>query len=165
MIQAILIKYWKPLALIVVAMVLSLWCWHKIVDYGEHRYAEGKAQAIADQKSADAKEEARRNAEKQKIQADAQQRVDAARNDAVDAAARADGVRRETDRIRQLAEQYTGTQSAGVSTRKVISMLAELYEASERDYLAASTEADRYYNAGLTCETQYNSLRNKKPIN
>ena len=117
---------------------------------------------IAEQKEADKREEQRRDAEKQKIQADAQQRIDVARRDAVDAAARADGVRRETDRIRQLAEQYTGTQSASVSTRKVIGMLAELYEASERDYLAASTEADGYYNAGLTCQNQYDSLRNKK---
>ena len=155
-------KYWRPLAIIIIVAACALWVRSEIISYGEQQYAAGYAKAVADQKATDEKEGARRNAEKQKIQADAQQRIDAASNDAVDAVARADGVRRETDRIRQLAEQYTGTQSASVSTRKVIGMLAELYEASERDYLAASTEADRYYNAGLTCERQYDSLRNKK---
>ncbi|MCI2233992.1 DUF2514 domain-containing protein [Escherichia coli] len=153
---------WRPLAIIIIVSLCALWVRSEIIDYGNQRYDAGYAKAIAEQEEADKREEQRRDAEKQKIQADAQQRIDVARRDAVDAAARADGVRRETDRIRQLAEQYTGTQSAGVSTRKVISMLAELYEASERDYLAASTEADRYYNAGLSCQLQYNSLRNKK---
>lgn len=162
MITTPLKRYWRPLAIIIIVAVCALWVRSEIIDYGNQRYDAGKAQAIADQKDADEKERQRRDAEKQKIQADAQQRIDVARRDAVDAVARADGVRRETDRIRQLAEQYTGTQSASVSTRKVISMLAELYEASERDYLAASTEADRYYNAGLTCQRQYDSLRNKK---
>ncbi|HAZ2983851.1 TPA: DUF2514 family protein, partial [Salmonella enterica subsp. enterica serovar Kentucky] len=154
--------YWRPLAIIIIVAFCALWVRSEIIDYGDQRYDAGYAKAIAEQKEADKREEQRRDAEKQKIQADAQQRIDVARRDAADAAARADGVRRETDRIRQLAEQYTGTQSASVSTRKVIGMLAELYEASERDYLAASTEADRYYNAGLSCQLQYNSLRNKK---
>lgn len=161
MIQAILIKYWKPLALIVVALLLALWCWHKVTDYGDQRYADGKAQAIADQKSADAKEEVRRNAEKQKIQADAQQRIDSARRDAVNAAASADRLRAETDRIRKLAERYTGTQPAGVSTGKVINMLAELLDQSNDAYRRAAEEADRYYNSGLTCQAQYNSLRSR----
>lgn len=154
--------YWRPMAIIIIVAFCALWVRSEIIDYGDQRYDAGYAKAITEQKEADKREEQRRDAEKQKIQADAQQRIDVARRDAVDAAARADGVRRETDRIRQLAEQYTGTQSASVSTRKVISMLAELYEESERDYLAASTEADRYYNAGLTCQRQYDSLRNKK---
>jgi len=162
MIPLLIERYWRPLAIIIIVAVCALWVRSEIIDYGDQRYDAGYAKAVAEQKEADKREEQRRDAEKQKIQADAQQRIDAARRDAVDAAARADGVRRETDRIRQIAEQYTGTQSAGVSTRKVISMLAELYEASERDYLAASTEADRYYNAGLSCQLQYNSLLNKK---
>lgn len=151
-------EYWRPLAIIIIVAFCALWVRSEIINYGDQRYDAGYAKAIAEQKEADKREGQRRDAEKQKIQADAQQRIDVARRDAVDAAARADGVRRETDRIRQLAEQYTGTQSASVSTRKVISMLAELYEASERDYLAASTEADRYYNAGLACQKQYESL-------
>lgn len=159
---AILIKYWKPLAAIAVAVLLALWCWHKVVDYGDQRYAEGKAQAIADQKSADEKEEARRNAEKQKIQADAQQRIDAARSDAISAAASAGRLRAETDRIRKLAERYTGTQPAGVSTGKVINLLTQLLDQSNDAYRRTAEEADRYYNAGLTCQIQYQSLTNKK---
>lgn len=163
MISSLIERYWRPLAIIIIIAVCALWVRSEIIDYGDQRYDAGYAKAVAEQKEADKREEQRRDAEKQKIQADAQQRIDVARRDAVDAAARADGVRRETDRIRQLAERYTGTQSVSVSTRKVIGMLAELYEASERDYLAASTEADRYYNAGLTCQKQYLSLNKKAP--
>lgn len=162
MMQAILIKYWKPLAIIIIVVLCGLWGWHKVVSYGNERYEAGQEKAIADQKAADQKEEARRNAEKQKIQADAQQRIDAARRDAVNASASAYRLRAETDRIRKLAERYTGTQPAGVSTAKVISMLAELLDQSNDAYRRTAEEADKYYNAGLTCQAQYNSLRVKR---
>lgn len=158
MMQAILIKYWKPLAIIIIVVLCGLWGWHKVVSYGNERYEAGHAKAIADQKAADQKEEARRYAEKQKLQADAQQRVDAARRDAADAAASVNRLRSETDRIRKLAERYTGTQPAGVSTGKVVNLLAELLSESNDAYQRTAEEADRYYNAGLTCQRQYESL-------
>lgn len=86
--MSILAKYWRPLAIIMIVAVVALWIRGEVIEYGDQRYAEGKAQAIADQKAADKKEEQRRNAELQKIQVDAQQRIDAARNDAVNAAAK-----------------------------------------------------------------------------
>lgn len=156
--MSILAKYWRPLAIIIIVAAGALWATNKVSSYGEQQYASGYAKAIADQKAADEQEDQRRNAELQKIQADAQQRIDAARNDAVNAAAKSGRLRAETERIRKLAERYTGTQPASVPTRKVIVMLTQLLDESNDAYRRTAEEADRYYNAGLTCQKQYESL-------
>lgn len=160
--MSILAKYWRPLAIIIIVAFCALWARSEIISYGDQRYAEGKAQAIEDQKAADKKEEQRRNAELQKIQADAQQRIDAARRDAIDAESSAKRMRGELDRIRQLASQYTGTESSGKTAREVIIMLGGMLEESNDAYRRTAEEADGYYNAGLSCQLQYDSLRNKK---
>lgn len=160
----ILAKYWRPLAIIIIVAAGALWARSEIISYGNQRYAEGKAQAIADQKAADEQEEQRRNAELQKIQADAQQRIDAARNDAVNAESSAKRMRGELDRIRQLASRYTGTESSGKTAREVIIMLGGMLEESNDAYRRTAEEADGYYNAGLTCQRQYGSLRNNKAL-
>ena len=155
---SILAKCWRPLAIIIIVAAVTLWVTNKVSSYGEQQYAAGYAKAIAEQKAADEQEEQRRNAELQKIQSDAQQRIDAARNDAVNAAAKSGRLLAETERIRKLAEHYTGTQPASVPTRKVIVMLTKLLDESNDAYRRAAEEADRYYNAGLTCQKQYESL-------
>ena len=160
--EAVLSRYWRPLAIIIIVAAGALWARGEIISYGDQRYAEGKAQAIAEQKAADEQEEQRRNAELQEIQADAQQRVDAARNDAVNAAAKSGRLLAETERIRKLAEHYTGTQPASVPTRKVIVMLTKLLDESNDAYRRTADEADRYYNAGLTCQKQYESLTGRQ---
>ncbi len=156
--MSILAKYWRPLAIIIIVSTGALWAANKVSSYGEQQYAAGYAKAVAEQKAADKQEEQRRNAELQKIQADAQQRVDAARNDAVNAATKSGRLLAETERIRKLAEHYTGTQPASVPTRKVIVMLTKLLDESNDAYRRTAEEADRYYNAGLTCQKQYESL-------
>ena len=156
--MSILARYWRPLAIIIIVAAGAMCARSEIISYGDQRYAEGKAQAITEQKAVDEQEEQRRNAELQKIQADARQRIDAARNDAVNAAAKSGRLRAETERIRKLAERYTGTQPASVPTRKVIVMLTQLLDESNDAYRRTAEEADRYYNAGLTCQKQYESL-------
>lgn len=162
MIPSLIERYWRPLAIIIIIAFCALWVRSEIIDYGDRRYDAGYAKAIAEQKEADKREEQRRDAEKQKIQADAQQRIDVARRDAVDAESSAKRMRGEIDRIRQLASQYTGTESSGKTTREVIIMLGRMLEESNDAYRRTAEEADGYYNAGLTCEMQYDSLRNKK---
>ena len=162
MIMTLLERYWRPLAIIIIVSVCALWIRGEVIDYGNQRYDAGYAKAITEQKEADKQEEQRRDAEKQKIQADAQQRIDVARRDAVDAESSAKRMRGELDRIRQLAEQYTGPQSSGKTAREVIIMLGWMLEESNDAYRRTAEEADRYYNAGLTCQRQYDSLRNKK---
>lgn len=162
MISSLLERYWRPLAIIIIVAVCALWARSEIIDYGDQRYDAGYAKAFAKQKEADKREEQRRDAEKQKIQADAQQRIDVARRDAVDAESSAKRMRGELDRIRQLASKYTGTESSGKTAREVVIMLTQLLDESNNAYRRTAEEADRYYNAGLTCETQYDSLSNKK---
>lgn len=155
-------EYWRPLAIIIIVTFCALWVRSEIIDYGDQQYDAGYAKAITEQKEADKREEQRRDAEKQKIQADAQQRIDVARRDAVDAESSAKRMRGELDRIRQLASQYAGTESSGKTTREVIIMLGGMLEESNDAYRRTAEEADGYYNAGLTCQRQYDSLRNKK---
>ena len=102
-----------------------------------------------------------REDEKKRIEGQAADRVAAANRDRDIALSQLDGLHGELNRIRKIGQRYTGPQSSGTSTGEIINMLADLYEASERDYNAAAAEADDYYNAGLTCEIQYDSLKAK----
>ena len=102
-----------------------------------------------------------REDEKKRIEGEAQNRIDSANRNRDIALSQLDGLHKELNRIREIGQRHTGPQSSGTSTGEIITMLADLYEASERDYNAAAAEADDYYNAGLTCEIQYDSLKVK----
>jgi hypothetical protein len=160
--MSILAKYWRPLAIIIIVAAGALWAANKVCSYGEQRYAEGKAQAISDQKAADKKEEQRRNAELQKIQADAQQRIDAARNDAVNAAAKSGRLQQQLANIRKQLVGYSTAESIGNPAAETGVLLAQLLSESVERNRQLADYADRAREAGLMCEAQYNSLRNKK---
>lgn len=161
----ILAKYWRPLAIIIIIAAGALWARSEIISYGNQRYAEGKAQAIEDQKVADKKEEQRRNAELQKIQASAQQRIDAARNDAVNAAAKSGRLQQQLANIRKQLVGYSTTESIGNPAADTGVLLSDVLSKSVERNRQLADYADRAREAGLMCEAQYNSLRNKKPLN
>lgn len=160
--MSILVKYWRPLAVIIVVAAGALWAANKVSSYGEQQYTAGYAKAIADQKAADKKEEQRRNAELQKIQADAQQRIDAARNDAVNAAAKSGRLQQQIANIRRQLVGYSTSESIGNPAAETGVLLAQLLSESVERNRQLADYADRAREAGLTCEAQYNSLRNKK---
>ena len=160
--MSILAKYWRPLAIIIIVAAGALWARSEIISYGDQRYAEGKAQAIADQKAADKKEEQRRNAELQKIQAGAQQRIDAARNDAVNAAAKSGRLQQQLANIRKQLVGYSTSESIGNPAAETGVLLSDVLTKSIERNRQLADYADRAREAGLTCEEQYNSLRNKK---
>lgn len=160
--MSILAKYWRPLAIIIIVAAGALWIRGEVVEYGDQRYAEGKAQAIAEQRAADKKEEQRRNAELQKIQADAQQRIDAARNDAVNAAAKSGRLQQQLTSIRKQLVGYSTSESIGNPAADTGVLLAQLLSESVERNRQLADYADRAREAGLACEAQYNSLRNKK---
>lgn len=149
---------WKVVAAIIGVALLALIIYGKWVNYGKAKYNSGYLAAVEAQKVKDKEASEQHEQDKKTIEQEAQGRIDAARADAINAAASADRMREETDRIRKLAERYTGTQPASISTRKVIVMLTQLLDESNDSYRRTAEEADRYYNSGLTCQKQYESL-------
>nr|DAZ46246.1 MAG TPA: Protein of unknown function (DUF2514) [Caudoviricetes sp.] len=158
MILQILKANWKIIAAIIGVALLALIIYGKWVNYGKAKYHSGYLAAVEAQKVKDKEASEQHEQDKKTIEQEAQSRIDAARADAINAAASADRMREETDRIRKLAERYTGTQPASISTRKVIVMLTQLLDESNDSYRRTAEEADRYYNSGLTCQKQYESL-------
>lgn len=159
MIWAFVKAYWKQL--LIVAMLAALiicvvvaWNVH-----GDRQYAAGYAQAQSVQKQVDDKARSQRDQEKTQIEREAQSRIDVARVDAEHANTAADGLRAELDKTMRLAEHYTGSFPTGTPASKVIGVLADMLEESNRSYIAAAEEAERYRSAGLTCERQYDSLK------
>ncbi len=160
--MATLIKYWRPLAIIMIVAICALWVINKVSSYGERRYNDGYATAVAEQKTANEKEEQRRNAELQKIQADAQQRVNAARNDAVNAAAKSGRLQQQLANIRKQLVGYSTAESIGNPAAETGVLLGDVLSKSVERNRQLADYADKAREAGLMCEAQYNSLRNKK---
>lgn len=151
--------YWKQLlivAMLAALVVTAVVAWN---DHGETQYDAGYAQAKADQKQADDKARSQRDQEKTQIEREAQSRIDVARVDAEHANAAADGLRSELDKTKRLAEHYTGSFPTGTPASKVIGVLADMLEESNRSYISAAEEAERYRSAGLACQSQYDSLK------
>ena len=159
---SVLAKYWRPLAIIIIVVICVLWVVSKVSSYGEQQYSAGYAKAITEQEAADEQEEQRRNAELQKIQADAQQRIDAARNDAVNAAAKSGRLQQQLANIRKQLVGYSTTESIGNPAAETGVLLADVLTKSIERNRQLADYADRAREAGLVCEAQYNSLRNKK---
>ncbi|WP_171934787.1 DUF2514 family protein [Escherichia coli] len=159
MILALVKAYWKQLLIVVMLAALvagGVIAWNV---HGSRQYDAGYAQAQADQKQADDKARSQRDQEKTQIEREAQSRIDVARVDAEHANTAADGLRAELDKTKRLAENYTGSFPAGTPASKVIGVLADMLEESNRSYIAAAEEAERYRSAGLACERQYDSLK------
>lgn len=156
--MSILAKYWRPLAIIIIVAAGALWVANKVSSYGEQQYAAGYAKAITEQKAADKKEEQRRNAELQKIQADAQQRIDAARNDAVNAAAKSGRLQQQLATIRKQLVGYSNAESIGNPAAETGVLLADVLAKSVERNRQLADYADRAREAGLACQKQYESL-------
>ena len=160
--MSILAKYWRPMAIIIIVAAGALWVRSEIISYGEQQYTAGYANAVAEQKVAGEQEEQRRNAELQKIQADAQQRIDAARNDAVNAAAKSGRLQQQLANIRKQLVGSSTAESIGNPAADTGVLLADVLTKSIERNRQLADYADRAREAGLMCEAQYNSLRNKK---
>ncbi|EOG3908167.1 DUF2514 family protein [Salmonella enterica] len=159
MICVLIKSYWKQflIVLMLASLVVSgVVAWNV---HGDLQYAAGYAQAQADQKQADDKARSKRDQEKTQIEREAQSRIDVARVDAEHANTAANGLRAELDKTKRLAEHYTGSFPTGTPASKVIGVLADMLEESNRTYVATAEEAERYRVAGLTCERQYDSLK------
>ena len=162
MIWAFAKAYWKQLVIMTMLAVLvisGVVAWNV---HGIRQYDAGYAQAKADQKLADDNARSQRDQEKTQIEREAQSRIDAARADAEHANTVVDSMRAELDKTRRLAEHYTGSFPSGTSASKVIGVLADMLEESNRVYNATAAEAEKYRIAGESCERQYDSLKKQK---
>lgn len=160
MIIALVKAYWKQLLVVLMLAALVIGCVVAWNVHGSRQYDAGYAQAQADQKQADDKARSQRDQEKTQIEREAQSRINMARVDAEHANTAADGLRAELYKTKQLAEHYTGSFPTGTPASKVISVLADMLEESNRAYVETAEEAERYRSAGLTCQRQYDSLKN-----
>ena len=150
--------YWKQLIIVVMLAALAAGCRIAWVNHGETQYAAGYAQAQADQKQADAKLRLLKEQEKATNEREAQQRIDQARNDALDAAARAGRLQQQLVAIREQLRQYNATVGAGTSAAETGVLLTDVLSKSLERNRQLAEFADRAAEAGRVCEKQYDSL-------
>jgi len=158
MIMAVVKAYWKQLFIVVMLAVLVAGGRIAWVNHGETQYAAGYDQAKKDQQAAD--EMARQQSEKEKAtnEREAQQRIDRARNDALDAAARAGRLQHQLVAIRDQLMQYNATVGAGASAADTGVLLTNVLGQSLERNRQLAEYADRAAEAGRVCEQQYDTL-------
>ncbi|ELW9285916.1 DUF2514 domain-containing protein [Enterobacter hormaechei] len=158
MIWVLVKAYWKQLLIVLMLAVLAAGCRIAWVNHGETQYAAGYAQAQADRKAEDDKARQQDEQEKETNEREAQQRIDKARNDALDAAARAGRLQQQLVAIREQLRQYNATVGAGTSAADTGVLLADVLSKSLERNRQLAEYADRAAEAGRVCEKQYDSL-------
>ena len=158
MIWAFVKAYWKQL--LIVAMLAALVIGGRVAwnVHGSHQYDAGYAQAKADQKQADDKARQHDEQEKATNEREAQQRIDQARNDALDASARAGRLQQQLFAIREQLRQYNAIVGAGSSAADTGVLLADVLSKSLERNRQLAEYADRAAEAGRVCEKQYDTL-------
>ena len=158
MIWAFVKAYRKQLLIVLMLAALAAGCRIAWVQHGETQYAAGYAKAKEDRKAED--EKARLHDEKEKAdnEREAQQRIDQARNDALDASARAGRLQQQLVAIREQLRQYNTTIGAGTSAADTGVLLADVLSKSIERNRQLAEYADRAAEAGRVCEKQYDLL-------
>ncbi|EHG7584224.1 DUF2514 domain-containing protein [Citrobacter sedlakii] len=158
MILALVKAYWKQLLIIVMLAALVIGGVVSWNIHGDRQYAAGYAQAQAEQKEADAKLRSLKEQEKATNERESQRALDKARNDALDAAARAGRLQQQLVAIREQLRQYNATVGAGSSAADTGVLLADVLSKSLERNRQLAEYADRAAEAGRVCEKQYDSL-------
>ncbi|MEX3020222.1 DUF2514 domain-containing protein [Kluyvera sp. STS39-E] len=158
MIWAFVKAYWKQLLIISLLAALGtvgIVAWNI---HGDHQYEAGYAQAKADRQAEDEKARHLDEQEKATNEREAQQRIDKARNDAIDVATRAGRMQQQLVAIREQLRQYNATIGAGSSAADTGVLLADVLSKSLERNRQLAEYADRAAEAGRVCEKQYDSL-------
>ncbi|WP_220708750.1 DUF2514 domain-containing protein [Citrobacter freundii] len=158
MIWAFIKAYWKQLLIVVMLAALVVGGRLAWVNHGEMQYEAGYAQAKADRKAEDDKSRQHDEQEKATNEREAQRALDRARNDALDAAARAGRLQQQLVAIREQLRQYNATIGAGPSAADTGVLLADVLSKSLERNRQLAEYADRAAEAGRVCEKQYDSL-------
>ena len=165
MILQILKANWKVVAAIIGVALLALIIYGKWVNYGKAKYNSGYLAAVEAQKVKDKEASEQHEQEKKTIEQEAQSRIDAARADATAAAAKSGRLQQQLANIRKQLVGYSTSESIGNPAAETGVLLGDVLSESVERNRQLADYADRAREAGLACEAQYNSLRNKKPLN
>lgn len=150
--------YWKQLVIMVMLAVLvisGVVAWNA---HGSSQYDAGYAQAKEDRKAEDERIRKQYEREKATNEREAQQRIDQARNDALDAAVRAGRLQQQLFAIREQLRQYNAIVGAGTSAADTGVLLADVLSKSLERNRQLAEYADRAAEAGRVCEKQYDTL-------
>ncbi|CAM7515882.1 DUF2514 domain-containing protein [Citrobacter portucalensis] len=158
MIWAFVKAYWKQLVFVLILAALVVVFRVSWVQYGDSRYEAGYAQAKSDRKAEDDKARQHDEQEKATNEREAQQRIEQARNDALDASARAGRLQQQLIAIREQLRQYNATVGAGSPAADTGVLLADVLSKSLERNRQLAEYADRAGEAGRVCEKQYDSL-------
>ena len=156
--------WWKPLAVILVIAAIGLACRVAWVSHGNARYDAGYAKVKAEQAAAEQAALKSREQEKAINEREAQQRIDQARNDALDAADRAGRLQQQLIAIRRQLGQYNDAIGAGPSAADTGILLTDVFSKSLERNRQLAEYADRAAEAGRVCERQYDSLMKQGTI-
>lgn len=158
MILAFVKAYWKQLLIVLMLaalFIVGVVAWNI---HGSRQYDAGYAQAEEDRKAEDEKVRQHYEQEKAINERKAQQRIDQARNDALDAAARAGRLQQQLVAIREQLRQYNAIVCAGTSATETGVLLADVLSKSLERNRQLAEYADRAAEAGRVCEKQYDTL-------
>ncbi|HFL5986569.1 TPA: DUF2514 domain-containing protein [Klebsiella aerogenes] len=164
MIWSLVKAYWKQLLIVVMLAALvfgGMVAWNV---HGDRQYVAGYAQAKADRKAEDEKARQYDEQEKATNEREAQHRIDLARNDALDAAARAGRLQQQLVAIREQLRQYNATVGAGSSAADTGILLADVFEKSLERNRELAEYADRAAESGRVCERQYDQLTKRGTV-
>lgn len=149
-----MLKHWLAIAAVVALVVAGQLALSKA--YNEGVAFQKGIQAQADNLLADL-----RNAEKERIENDAQKRITVANDSRDRAIAARAGLQKQLASIKQYAEDHTGVITPGGTARDAVVLLADMLGQCAERYQRVAGFADEAHNAGLTCQAQYKSLRDK----
>lgn len=162
MILQILRTNWRIIAAVVGTALLALIVYGRWVNYGKEQYNSGYLAATETQKAKDKEASEQHDRDKKTIEQEAQQRIDAARADASAAAVKSGRLQQQLATIRKQLVDYSRTESIGNPASNTGVLLADVLSKSVERNRQLAEYADSAREAGLTCQDQYNSLRNKK---
>lgn len=100
-----------------------------------------------------------RDKEKDKLEKESKEALDAAENDADLARDAANRLQHELTTVRDLVSQYSPVDTTGKTTRQAVGVLGDLLQRHIDRNRELAKFADEAYTAGLTCEKQYDSLK------
>ena len=166
---------WLVLAAVLAAVAIAGYTWHrdqvKQAEQAVHAHYAGVLADIRDKTATAATAFRARETQWQthieKETQDGQDRLDAARRDAVGARAAADGLRADLAHYRAAARaaSHPCAAAAGPPASDALDLLADLLTGADEAAGELAAAADLAHAAGLTCERSYDALTNpSRPV-